>query len=283
MTAKIWQKSKSSAAGWFVWKWNGTAVLRVLAQKDVSVNCSRPALNYNCQSNRGKDNTTRTILSVGCVFTHIWWLKSKHHEIVFPTSFAGRNFHFWLATYFRAFTEGIWTTSGEFGPSFPTALHYSLHLAKPEVGGCPSMPTNQPIWLLQTHILCRSQPKWPQDQRMWHSGRWTWGTDRFRGRAMLKIVQNLHFILTETVVAFEHTSSPSWNPHPQPHPHPHPHPSTSIRIRIRCSCPACYTILKQIWRVYACKLNKFDFKYLVAVVGMGHELAIWPGIHPPGS
>jgi len=64
--------------------------------------------------------------------------------------------------------------------------------------------------------------------------------------AMLKIVQNLHFILTETVVAFEHTSSPSWNPHPQPHPHPHPHPSTSIRIRIRCSCPACYTILKQI-------------------------------------
>jgi len=27
------------------------------------------------------------------VFTHIWWLKSKHHEIVFPTSFARGNFH----------------------------------------------------------------------------------------------------------------------------------------------------------------------------------------------
>lgn len=231
MTAKIWQKSKSSAAGWFVWKWNGTTVLRVLAQKDVSVNCSRPALNYNCQSNRGKDNTTRTILSVGCVFTHIWWLKSKHHEIVFPTSFAGRNFHFWLATYFRAFTEGIWTTSGEFGPSFPTALHYSLHLAKPEVGGCPSMPTNQPIWLLQTHILCRSQPKWPQDQRMWHSGRWTWGTDRFLGDAKncskfaFYINGNSCCLWAHKLPQLEPTSTAtSTSTSSSIHIHPHPHP-----------------------------------------------------------
>jgi len=30
-------------------------------RNDRTVNCSRAALNYNCQSNRGKDNTTRTI------------------------------------------------------------------------------------------------------------------------------------------------------------------------------------------------------------------------------
>lgn len=100
--------------------------------------------------------------------------------------------------------------------------------------------------------------------RMWQvGGSEVWPISN-RG-ALLKIVQNLHFILTETVVAFEHTLL-STNPLPS-------------HIHLWLSGPACYTILKQIWRVYACKLNKFDFKYLLAEA-IKRSKWIWSAICP---